>query len=46
MLTNNLIKELNKALPKENVLSDIEERYVYSVDASNDPYIKSTLPSI
>lgn len=44
MLTNNLIKELNKALPKENVLSDIEERYVYSVDASNDPYIKSTLP--
>lgn len=44
MLTNTLIKELNKALPKDNILSDIEERYVYSVDASNDPYTKSTLP--
>ena len=44
MLTNTLIKELNKALPKENILSEIEERYVYSVDASNDPYTKSTLP--
>lgn len=44
MLTNTLIKELNKALPRENVLSEIEERYVYSVDASNDPYVKSTLP--
>lgn len=44
MLTNTLIKELNKALPKENILSEIEERYVYSVDASNNPYTKSTLP--
>lgn len=44
MLTNTLIKKLNKALPKENILSEIEERYVYSVDASNDPYTKSTLP--
>lgn len=44
MLTNNLIKELNKALPKENILSEIEERYVYSIDASNDPYAKTTLP--
>ncbi len=44
MLTNTLIKELNKALPKQNILSDVEERYVYSVDASNDPYNKSTLP--
>ena len=44
MLTNTLIKELNKALPRENVLSEIEERYVYSVDASNDPYVRSTLP--
>ncbi|MBD5402770.1 FAD-binding protein [bacterium] len=43
MLTSNLIKELNKALPSENILSEIEERYVYSVDASNDPYTKSTL---
>ena len=36
MLTDNLIKELNKALPKENILSDKEERYVYSFDASNN----------
>lgn len=44
MLTSKLIRELNKALPEENVLSEIEERYVYSVDASNNPYSKSTLP--
>lgn len=44
MLTNSLIKELNNTLPCKNVLSEIEERYVYSVDASNDPYVKSTLP--
>ncbi len=44
MLTNNLIKELNNTLPKQNVLTDIEERYVYSVDASNDPYVKAQLP--
>ena len=44
MLTNSLIKELNKTLPHNNVLSEIEERYVYSVDASNDPYTKGTLP--
>lgn len=44
MLTNNLIQELNKALPSKNILSEIEERYVYSVDASNDPYAKSEMP--
>ena len=33
MLTKNLIKDLNCKLPKSNVLSEIEERYVYSVDA-------------
>lgn len=36
MLTDNLIKELNKAIPKENILSDEAERYVYSFDASNN----------
>ena len=36
MLTNSLMKDLNKTLPKNNILSDIEERYVYSVDASNN----------
>lgn len=44
MLTKNLIKELTNTLPKQNVLSEIEERYVYSVDASNDPYKKTQLP--
>lgn len=44
MLTSTLIKELNKALPRKNVFSEIEERYVYSTDASNNPYAKSTLP--
>lgn len=44
MLTNSLIKDLNNTLPRQNVLSEVEERYVYSVDASNDPYVKSQLP--
>lgn len=44
MLTNNLIKELNKTLNKENVLSEIEERYVYSFDASNNHHLKTKLP--
>lgn len=43
MLTSNLIKDLNKTLPKENVFTELEERYVYSVDASNDPYTKTKL---
>ena len=41
MLTDNLIKELNKALPKENILSDESERYVYSFDASNNQQNKA-----
>lgn len=41
MLTDNLIKELNKALPKENILSDETERYVYSFDASNNQQNKA-----
>lgn len=36
MLTNNkLIKDLKNSLPCENVLSTIEERYVYAQDATN-----------
>ena len=35
MLNSGLIKELSKKLPKSNILSEIEERYVYSFDASN-----------
>lgn len=41
MLTDNLIKELNKALLKENILSDEAERYVYSFDASNNQQNKA-----
>ena len=41
MLTDNLIKELNKALPKENILSDEAEQYVYSFDASNNQQNKA-----
>lgn len=41
MLTDNLIKELNKALPKENILSNEAERYVYSFDASNNQQNKA-----
>lgn len=44
MLTKNLIKELNKTFPKENILTEIEERYVYSVDASNNILSKTELP--
>ena len=36
MLMNN---DLNKIIPKKNILTDIEERYVYSVDALNNPYV-------
>ncbi len=43
MLTKSLIKDLKKVLPKDNVLSEIEERYVYSVDASNDPHLQTGL---
>ncbi len=39
MLIKNVIKELNKAFPHENVLTEIEERYIYSFDASNRPDI-------
>lgn len=41
MLTDNLIKELNKALPKKNILSNEAERYVYSFDASNNQQNKA-----
>lgn len=44
MLTNTLIKELNKVLPEKNILSSIEERYVYSFDASNNPQSKTSMP--
>lgn len=35
MSTSSIVKELNRVLPPNSVLSDIEECYVYSADASN-----------
>jgi len=43
MLTKELIKDLYKKLPKQNVLDEIEERYVYSFDAS-DRHEKTQIP--
>lgn len=43
MLTSNLIKDLNSILSRHNVLSNIEERYVYSTDASNNPDYRSQI---
>lgn len=43
MLTNNLIRELNNTLPRNSVLSELEERYVYSVDASAMTAVKPNL---
>lgn len=35
MLTKDIITDLYKKIPKKNVLSSVEERYVYSFDASD-----------
>lgn len=35
LMKNSLVKELEKALTPKNVLSELEERYAYSQDASN-----------
>ena len=35
MLTRNVITDIYKKIPKENVLSSLEERYVYSFDSSD-----------
>ena len=45
MLMNKTISELEKALSPQNVLHEIEERYVYSQDASNCPEVHS-LPDV
>ncbi len=41
LIENNLVKDLKKVLPCENILSELEERYAYSQDATNIPEIKS-----
>lgn len=43
-MSNSVLKELKKVVPQENILTEIEERYVYAHDASNDPYIKTEIP--
>lgn len=45
-MKNNLIKDLEKLLPRNNVLSKIEERYVYSQDAANTPDIKNIADAV
>ena len=45
MMMNKTISELEKALSPQNVLHEIEERYVYSQDASNCPEVHS-LPDV
>lgn len=46
LMKNNLIKDLERILPCENVLSEIEERYVYSQDATNSPDIKNVADAV
>jgi glycolate oxidase len=45
LMKNNLIKELQKQLSPENVLTEIEERYAYAKDASNS-FEKPNLPDV
>ena len=45
MLTR-LTKELYRILPQENVLSDIEERYAYSFDASENQVANSQIADV
>lgn len=47
MLTkNHIIKDLKNILPRENVLSELEERYAYSQDATNIPSIKNLADAV
>ena len=47
MLTKTrLIKDLEKILPRANVLTKLEERYVYSQDAANLPDIKKIADAV
>lgn len=40
-MKNKLISDLKKNIPAENVLTTLEERYVYAQDATNIPQIKN-----
>lgn len=46
LMKTNLIKKLEQILPQENVLSTLEECYVYSQDASNLPNIKNVADAV
>lgn len=46
LMKNNLIKDLERILPRENVLSKLEERYVYSQDATNVKDIKKVADAV
>ena len=41
LMKNKLISDLKKYIPAENVLTTLEERYVYAQDATNIPQIKN-----
>lgn len=41
LMKNNLISDLKKNIPAENILTTLEERYVYAQDATNIPQIKN-----
>jgi len=46
MKNKNLIKDLQKQLPNENILAEIEERYAYSQDATNLKEIKNIADAV
>lgn len=41
LMKNKLLSDLKKNIPAENVLTTLEERYVYAQDATNIPQIKN-----
>ena len=46
LMKTSLIKDLKKILPREDLLTDLEERYAYSQDAANTPDIKQIADAV
>ena len=46
LMKTRLIKDLKKILPREDLLTDLEERYAYSQDAANTPDIKQIADAV
>ncbi len=46
LMKNKLISDLERVFPPKNVLSEIEERYAYSQDATNSPDIKNIADAV